>query len=132
MTKFSHEIPPIYYTLKETFGVVWEQGLIIAYGDTVYSYKKLEPDEIVHEETHLKQQAAIGIEEWWIKYLADPAFRLKQEVEAYKAQVEYLRANTETMTRDERRFRIGQMARVLSSSVYGNLVTYESALTLIK
>ena len=35
--KISKEIPNIYYSLKDNFGVDWERGLVIAYGDTIYT-----------------------------------------------------------------------------------------------
>ncbi len=129
----STEIPAIYHVLKKKFGVNWDNELVITYGKVIHSKNAhLLPDVVAHELTHVKQQEEMGDENWWIKYLEDPKFRLEQEVEAYKWQVRFLRDHTESTTRDFRRWRINKMAEDLASSQYGYLVTYKLALELIK
>lgn len=129
-TKFSTDVPEIYYALRDAFGADWEKGLVITYGDTIYSKTPgqfMSADLIAHEETHIRQQTEMGAEAWYKKYIEYPAFRLSQEIEAYKVQVKYLRDNTENMTRPERRKRIAFMAKILSGGNYGNMITYDHA-----
>lgn len=128
----SNSKPAIYQVLHDRFGVEWDKGIIITYGDTVYCKNDIAEDFKVHEFTHVTQQKEIGPIEWWKKYLDDPDFRLRMEVEAYRNQVKYIREHTESTTRDWRRDRIDSLAQSLSSFVYGNLVTYQKALDLIK
>lgn len=82
-----------------------------------------------HEAVHTKQQADFGgPEKWWDEYLADPAFRLSQEVEAYRTQYKYL---MEKCARPYRRARVKDIVADLSSGMYGHVVTKEQALKLI-
>lgn len=88
--------PPIYDLLRDKFGVRWDgpSGVIIAYGDTVYTASGgLTPDLRVHEQTHLDQQKKIGVDIWWKRYLDDKVFRFEQELEAYRNQAAYLRSS---------------------------------------
>lgn len=119
--KISTKNPPIYDTIRKSLNVNWDSGICIVYGDTCYSKNPLSPDLLVHEETHVRQQEIWGPEEWWRKWLEDKVFRLEQEVEAYKNQAEWVKANS---PRNYRRFRLNQMAKDLSSGLYGNICDY--------
>lgn len=102
---------------------------IFAYGSTIYSPSgnDLPDDLLAHEEVHaLQQRAAGGPAAWWARYLDDPAFRLEQEVAAYRAQ---LRASAGP--RHERKQLLTRIARDLASPMYGNLVTLPEARALI-
>lgn len=133
-TKFSTEIPDIFYKLQEKFGVKWDK-LVIAYENTIYcntNKENLPNHLIIHEETHLRQQKDIGgAEIWYKKYINDPKFRLEQEIEAFRNQVKYLKTHIQETTRDERREEISFMAETLSGLNYGYLVSYNEALRLI-
>ena len=131
--KMSQEKPKIYQKLAEKFGVDWDNNLIITYGDTIHcKIKNLEPHVIIHEEVHIKQQKEYGVAEWWNRYIDDEVFRLSQEVEAYKKQVNYIREHTEDMNRQRRRIWLKQIAIWLSGPMYGNLLTYEKAVEVLK
>ena len=130
--KLSKEKPKIYPRLVEVFGIDWNKGIIITYGDTVYCSVELENHLIAHEEVHVRQQTEYGVEAWWERYLIDPEFRLDQELEAYRAQAKYLREHTEEMSRGQRQIWFITMARLLSGSIYGNLVSFNKAMELIK
>lgn len=131
--KISHEIPPIYARLREAFGprVDWRMGTVIAYGDTIYAKDDMPDSLIAHETTHLKQQAKVGVEIWWEGYIKDPIFRLTQEAEAYKAQIDFIR-DVDKASRQVLRSTIAWLARELSSSMYGNMISYEDARNLLK
>lgn len=104
---------------------------VFAYGDTIYAPgrpRSLSPDLVIHEETHFAQQrAAGGPDEWWRRYLADPQFRLEQEIAAYRAQYQAI-AN---LPRADRRRTLAHICKTLASGTYGRLVTKERAHQLI-
>lgn len=130
--KFSDQIPPIYQRCRATFGpsVDWDKGVIFTYGDTVHSKRPLTPDLMAHEGVHVAQQAAMGADAWWDRYLADPSFRLSQELDAYRAQVRWIDENVKD--RNARYFKKRFIYQVMGSSVYGNMVTPNEAKALIE
>ena len=75
--KLSHNKPEIYEKCKQIFGVDWDRGVVITYGDTVYSKNDISEHTIVHEETHIKQQKEMGPEKWWEKYFIDKELTVK-------------------------------------------------------
>ncbi len=95
--RVSNSKPAIFERIKERFPDVtdesWKRGVIMTYGDTAYCSKKLGRDEIVHEEVHFEQQKKWTPAVWWEKYLSDDAFRLEQELEAYKRQFRFMDKN---------------------------------------
>src|SRR3954452_1929234 len=66
---------------------------IFTYGDCIYNPRNTELDQhiIRHEAVHCEQQAEYGAAAWWDRYIADPAFRLEQELEAYRAQWQFIK-----------------------------------------
>lgn len=80
---------------REAFGnaVDFDKGVVFTYGDTVYCKLPLSEDLKVHEGIHITQQANYGVEDWWNRYLGDKPFRLAQEIEAYKNQLDFARKN---------------------------------------
>lgn len=122
--KISHEIPSIYEKCHDRFGVDWEDGIVITYGDTVYSKYDLSPDLIIHEGIHVKQQREIGVEEWWNRYLEDKDFRLSQEVEAYGAQIKFIKT-----TIKDRNEIFKRCHKIWTDMVrmYGSMCTYSEA-----
>jgi hypothetical protein len=127
--KYSKEIPPIYYRCREKFGVDWDTGVIFTYGDTIYCKKDLDAEMKVHEATHVKQQQDMGAEVWWDMYINDPAFRLTQEVEAYRNQYKFLQAHIKDRNRLFKEKH--KILMHLSSSMYGNMVTYSQAMNIL-
>jgi len=128
--KISHRKPEIYESCHKVFGVNWDQGIIITYGDTIYFSEKfsLSPDLEVHESTHIRQQTEIGKEKWWEKYFEDPKFRLSQELEAYKNQVNYLRENC------SRQYRRSTERKIYKdmATIYGDMCSEEEARKLLQ
>lgn len=130
IVKVNHEIPTIYPRLKEKFGVDWDKGIIITQFPFVHCKIPLSAAKTVHEATHLRQQEKIGVMTWWDKYLDDEDFRLFQEVEAYREEASFVRENYKNR---ELRFRlIYDMARQLSSPMYGSIIGFEQARKLLK
>ncbi len=128
--KVSNRIPEIYEKCRNQFGVDWERGVIITYGDTVYCKHSLPEHKIAHEYAHVIQQLNMGTEIWWKKYLTDKEFRLSQEVEAYQAEADYITKNIKD--RNQRFNLLRQIYLDLSSSMYGNICSYSEAKKLIK
>jgi hypothetical protein len=129
--KFSNEIPPVYDRLRARFGVDWDSGLIITYGDSVYSKRPVAPDFVVHESVHVRQQRDIGGPDiWYDRYIKDDKFRLSQELEAYRAQIKWIRDNVRDRNESFRMQR--NIAMLLSSDMYGNLVTRSEAMRLLQ
>ncbi len=104
---------------------------VFAYGDTLYnpSGYDIPEDLMVHEETHHRQQLAYGIEEWWALYLEKDTFRLSQEVEAYQNQYQFIK---DKYSRQVRRKLLQDMAKNLSSKLYGHIISKQDAQELIK
>lgn len=128
--KFSHHKPLLYEFLKKKFkSCNWEAGVIITIGNTIYSKNPISKDEEVHETVHVRQQQSYGVTKWWDEYVANKDFRLSQEIEAYKAQALFINENG---NRKDRRFKIPRIAELLSSDLYGNLISYDEAFELLK
>lgn len=128
--KVSHEKPEIYQRCHDKFGVEWDDGVIMTYGDTVHCKFLLSESKVIHEYTHVIQQKRIGVKEWWDAFIDDPKFRLSQEVEAYKAERHFL--NTFIKDRNKRFKMVHQLCLDLSSNMYGNICTYSEAMRLTK
>lgn len=128
--KIIQDFPP---NIADIASVLDIRGLraVFTYGDELYNPTggDISEDLMAHEETHAKQQAAIGKDQWWAMYLTDEKFRLKQEAEAYQAQYGFARNN---YNRDLRRRLLAELARGLSSKMYGNIINKQQAKEIIE
>lgn len=129
MPKFSSAKPPIYQQCVDKFGINWHKGIIFTYGDTIHSKNPISKQKIAHESVHIRQQAVYGVNDWWNKYFEDEGFRLDQETEAYRQEAKWIRANV----RDKNKASSlkTQLARDLSSSMYGKIISYAQAVVNI-
>lgn len=102
------------------------------YGETLYNPGgiAIRPDIIAHEEQHMRQQAAIGKDEWWKRYLAEPRFRLEQEAEAYGVQYRFY-CKTVGDRNAHARF-LHMVAGQLSGPLYQIAVSQQQARTMIE
>lgn len=129
MPKVVTAFPPNYKQICAAIpGVLKNKAICFTYGDTVYNPAgaTLQPHFLAHEHTHIEQQK--DPDEWWAKYLADPQFRLEQEIEAYRVQYQFAARHG---NRDDRRFLLKHIARDLSGPMYGNLLTKAEAVKAI-
>jgi len=103
------------------------------HGPTIYNPARIYPIPqplIVHELLHISRQGST-VEQWWQKYIADPQFRLMEEIPAHV--VEYgAWISTPGVARSQRRFILNQVAGRLSSDLYGGLITFAEAKRMIK
>lgn len=128
----SSEEPAIAARCVEAFGPTagWKNGTIYTYGNTIYCKSPLSTEKMVHESIHVDQQKKMGVEPWWDKYFTDVEFRLEQEVEAYKAEADYIRKYTKDRNLKARL--IHQICATLSSPMYGNICTFSQAKEYVK
>mgnify|MGYP001586052602 CR=1 FL=1 len=54
--KFSKEKPPNWSRLENVFKVEWGGNVVVAYGDTIYHSRPVDPSTVVHEAVHLSRQ----------------------------------------------------------------------------
>lgn len=130
--KVVNEYPPNYEAICEAIpGVKEGESIIFTYGDTVYAPntpKELSDHLWQHEATHVNQQKQMGVEEWWAKYLVDPAFRLEQELQAYRVQYNVVKRKRNWQLTEHV---LNQISRDLAGDMYGNILTKAEARKLI-
>lgn len=123
--------PPNFAAICRVFPQSANKGTIFTYGKTIYvsDGAALPRSLIAHEVVHVAQQAMMGAEEWWDRYLLDAKFRFGQELEAHRQ--EYAVAITEG-GRNHRRVALSKIAQRLSGPLYGRCVTMSAARNLIQ
>ena len=115
---------PLLEEYKKHFEI--DKNTIFAYDHKIFSNNDLPEHLIIHEKTHHKQQDRDGLQFWVYNYLHDKKYRLIQEIEAYKEQLKSI---------NDRNFRAKiwiESAKTLSSPLYGNIVSYQEALNILK
>ncbi len=122
------EFPPNIREIRKTFDIS-DLPVVFTYGNILYNPtgEPVSDDLMIHEQVHEKQQAIIGVNDWWVRYLEDKTFRLTQEVEAYQAQLKSVQG-----TRDYKRQFLQYISKSLASKLYGNILTWQEAKELIK
>lgn len=115
---------PLMDEYKKKFAIT--DKTIFALGEDIFTDYKLTPDLLIHESTHLKQQAKIGVKEWVYDFLEYPARRLEFEIEAYREQLKSIKDRNH---RDKIR---RESATNLSSGLYGNIISYTEAFQKLK
>ena len=103
------------------------------YNNKIYTDSKVNHEIIVHEKVHFAQQKEHGLDNWIEQYFENPQFRVNMEIEAYRAQLKEMIA----LAPQEAKTFVsnvvaGQMAKALSSPMYGNVLTYKEALSKIQ
>lgn len=84
---------------------------------------------IEHEKVHFKQQNGEP-EKWWDRYLADPEFRLEQELQAH--QTEYRVYCRQIRDRNKQAQYLFGISRRLASPMYGNILSQQEAMKRIR
>jgi len=127
--KVKTKYPPNFDRIKERFGPL-PHSVVFTYGDILYvpSGNRIPKDLKVHEKVHTEQQGD-DPEAWWERYLEDDAFRLEQELEAYKKQFNFYKNNCKI--KKQIPLFLDEITRVLSGPVYGNIISFDKAKKLI-
>lgn len=118
--------PPNFDAIVAVFPMAANRGVVFCYGDTIYApHSQTLPEAIVaHERVHSERQAILGLELWWDKYLSDAKFRYYEELLAHKAEYEFI---ADGKPRNQRRRALIEIAKKLSSPLYGWRITAEKA-----
>lgn len=127
--KIVHTPPPNYEAIRKAFPAAdFDAGTIFTYGDEVFTKKPL-PDHLeAHEAVHTRQQTDPAA--WWDRYLVDTAFRFDQELEAYRAQWQFVLKHYRN--REERAYILHAISRDLAGPMYGNIISQSDARRLIE
>jgi len=110
---------PLLQTYKQYFEIT-EKTIFALYPD-IYTNYELTPDLLIHEQIHFKQQEKLGVDEWVNRYIDDKDFRLEQEIEAYKNQINSIK------DRNARERMKVWASNILSSKLYGNIINSREA-----
>jgi hypothetical protein len=115
-----HLFPPNYRKIVECFDVRGKP-IIFAYGSAIYNPSRapITPQLERHEEIHLTRQGG-DPETWWDRYIAEPSFRLAEEIPAHAAEYQAAVAHYRVQALDD-------IAARLSSPLYGGLITFGDA-----
>ena len=126
--KIKSRFPPNIEKIVEKFGKL-PRNVVFTYGNILYApllnVRQIPKDLLVHEKTHMKQQGN-DPEGWWEQYLNDDVFRLRQELEAYKNQCRFFKQNCKIKSKIPEF--LERIARDFSSEIYGNIISFDSAL----
>jgi hypothetical protein len=128
--------PPLMAEIDAAFNVKGK-AVFFAWGDTVYSPsgKRLPDCLIDHERVHGERQGH-DVEGWWRRYIADPRFRLDEEIPAHRAEYRWWARQPGARRpvrgfRSQLQFMENEIAKRLASPLYGSLVTVAEAKRLI-
>lgn len=117
--------PSVFKRAHEVFDLTDKQPIFAYRGKIWNPYGGGMDDSIMaHEMVHLEQQGEDS-EGWWELYFMDPAFRLEQEIPAYRKQVQELRRmgfNHSVIA-----FHKARMCKDLSGPMYGSVIGYAAA-----
>ena len=125
----SHDLPPNYEELVKKFGVSWDKGVTVTYGKTIHSKDPIPLDLLEHELVHVRQQSAMGAKMWWDAYMELKTFRKDQEIQAYRAQYDYVKKHYKKQLHFNY---LKFFATVLSSKQYDLGIGLIEAMELIK
>ena len=124
-----HDWPPNIDEIDAAFGARKVKAIMFCYGDAIYRPcgTPVSPDLIAHETMHSERQAEHpgGIVGWWREYIADPKFRLAEEILAHRAEFRYLRERWPNPANV--RENLSFVALRLCSPLYGKLLTLSEA-----
>lgn len=123
------DVPPMFDEIDAAFNIKG-QAVIFAWGDKIYApmqQGELPKALLLHEEVHGARQLATvgGIEAWWRRYIAEPRFRLDEEIPAHRAELAHLL--TKAKGPSMRAHALSRTAARLAAPLYGNLITIAEA-----
>lgn len=123
--KIAHCHPPNIDEIDAVFQVKGKPGVIYTWGDTIFvpDGGVVSPELLAHEFVHYICQTndTAKIEAWWRSYLADPEFRVQEELPAHRA--EYRQFCSTHGDRNQRARFLHVIAGRLSGPLYGGLIS---------
>ena len=130
--------PPLWDEIDQAFHIAG-RPIIFAWGDTIYDPEGagVSPALHMHEGVHGARQTAAGVEIWWRTYIADPEFRLAEEIPAHQAEFRWwcespLGNQQVKGFRSAKDRQLLEIARRLSSPLYGGVISFDAARKLLK
>lgn len=125
-----HDFPPLYDEIAAAFNLRRGSGVIFSFGARVYAPDggTVPPEIMAHEAVHGARQGREPLE-WWRRYIAEPRFRLAEEVPAHQAEYRYL---LEHGNRARRRAALRHVAERLASPLYGRIVGRSAAEAMLR
>ena len=122
------DFPPNIEELRKHFDL--KESIVFTYGNKLYNpgHGNIDEHLMKHEQTHSRQQVEDPAG-WWEKYIADPKFRVSQELEAYRNQYRSFAVGKD---RNKTFLFLHRIAKDLSSGIYGSVLSYQEAIKLIK
>lgn len=125
--------PPLIEEIDAAFKVRGKP-VLFAWGDTIFNPLgvSIPPELMAHEAVHGLRQALCpgGAESWWRRYIAEPEFRLLEEIPAHVDEFVSLCAQYRKNWRSERNMRrtyASHVARRLAAPLYGRLISFADA-----
>lgn len=129
--KIKYTRPPHYFLIKLFFPKADFEKLVCVFGDTIFVKYPIPKYLEAHERAHIKQcrgSRLICLVQFFL-FAFSAKFRYNQEVIAYRAEYKYIKEN---FNEEETEKHLRRMAYILSSLLYGNLVSFEVAKLVIK
>lgn len=122
--------PPNFEKILPVFPMASNVGVIFTYGDTIYNPSDVEiPRELMAHESVHSQRHGDDPAGWWERYLADPIFRLEEEMLAHRA--EYRAFKSWTKDRNQVAAALTRIAARISGPLYGSMISNQHARRLI-
>jgi hypothetical protein len=142
MMKIETQYPPNYTLIISMLpSVVEDTQAVFCYGDTIYNphNRELTQDIINHEMVHSQQQGS-DVDGWYMRYLTDAKFRLKQEIEAYGLQYKSIVATIDKIKSNQpelpatklKEHALNDLAYSLAGETYGKIISFGEAQSKIK
>lgn len=121
--------PPMWDEINAAFRVEG-QPVIFAWGDKIYNPEdgEISAELMAHEEVHGERQGA-DVRGWWRRYIAEPHFRLAEEVPAHRAEYQFFCKRS--IDRGARALFLHAVAERLCSPLYGRMVSLQDAIALV-
>lgn len=136
LMKIVKAFPPNYRAINDVFNVRG-RAVMFAYGGTIFNPSgiSISPALQAHEAVHGERQGRDPAG-WWVRYIADPRFRLDEEVPAHQAEYRWhaRQAGAGQPVKGFRSllaFNHHQIALRLSGPLYGGLISLAEAKTLV-
>lgn len=132
--RVSYTHPPFWDRIVEKFPEVEKGDVIFAWGTVIYRPNVcagLSKPLMAHETVHCVRQLSYpgGVEAWWERYLAEPKFRLDEEIPAHREELRVMMQKFKGQSM--RNHAISRIAARLAGPLYGNLITIAEAKKLI-
>lgn len=121
--------PPNIEEIREAFNP--PPYAVFTYAPKIYNPTEalLPPHLIAHEKVHLEQQGD-NPKKWWKRFIADPEFRMQEELEAYRVQYQYFCRNIPN--RMKRYDFLRELGLLISGPMYGNQISLQDAMLKIR